>query len=133
MPSTSIRWKARKNRNTGTRESTDIANIGPTETWPEESMKERSATGTVFFVVSETYTSWRKKSFHVQMNEKIAVVTRAGRDSGRITLRNTPNGEQPSIFAASSSSRGMPRMNWTMRKTKNASVARKWGMTSGRY
>ncbi len=65
------------------------------------------------------------------MNEKIAVVTSAGRHSGRITCRKTPNGEQPSIFAASSSSRGMPRMNCTMRKTKNASVARNFGTISG--
>ena len=34
--------------------------------------------------------------------------------------------------AASSSSRGMPRMNCTMRKTKNASVARSFGTISGR-
>ena len=27
----------------------------------------------------------------------------------------------------------MPRMNWTMRKTKNASVARNFGTISGRY
>ena len=67
------------------------------------------------------------------MNEKIAVVTSAGRLSGRITCRKTPVRAQPSIFAASSSSRGMPRMNWTIRKTKNASVARNCGTSSGRY
>src|SRR5690348_11828990 len=75
--------------------------------------------------------SWLKKSFQVQMNEKIAVVTTAGRASGMMTYRKMPNGEQPSTFAAWSSSRGMPRMNCTMRKTKNASVASSFGTISG--
>jgi hypothetical protein len=66
------------------------------------------------------------------MNEKIAVVTRAGRLSGRMTCRKIAYGDAPSIFAASSSSRGMPRMNCTIRKTKNASVARNCGTSSGR-
>lgn len=47
MPSTSIRWKARKNRNTGSSDSTDMANIGPTALWLVESMNSVSATGTV--------------------------------------------------------------------------------------
>ena len=47
MPSTSMRWKARKNRNTGSSDSTDMANIGPTALCPVESMNWRSATGTV--------------------------------------------------------------------------------------
>src|SRR5690348_2950409 len=75
--------------------------------------------------------SWLKKSFQVQMNEKIAVVTTAGRASGITTYQKMPNGEQPSTFAAWSSSRGMLRMNCTMRKTKKASVASAFGTISG--
>ena len=89
-----------KNRKIGTSESVAIANIWPTELSPVESMNMRRATGTVCFFRSDKYTSCRKKSFHVQMNVKIAVVIRAGLLRGRITCRNTPNGEQPSILAA---------------------------------
>ena len=42
------------------------------------------------------------------------------------------HGPQPSIIAASSSSRGMPRKNCTIRKMKKASTARNFGTTSGR-
>ena len=73
------------------------------------------------------YTSWVKKSFQVQMNAKMALVIRAGRVSGSSTHRKVRYGPQPSIRAASSISRGMPRMNCTMRKMKNASVARNFG------
>ena len=66
------------------------------------------------------------------MNEKIAVVTRAGLLSGRMTCQNTWYGAAAVDLAASSSSRGMPRMNCTIRKTKNASVARNCGTSSGR-
>jgi hypothetical protein len=65
------------------------------------------------------------------MNEKMAVVTIAGRASGSMTWRKIPYGEQPSILAASSSSAGIPRMNCTMRNTKNASVANSLGTISG--
>jgi hypothetical protein len=52
MPSTSIRWKARKNRKTGSSDSTDMANIGPTALVPVESRNARSPMGTVNFVRS---------------------------------------------------------------------------------
>ena len=65
------------------------------------------------------------------MKVKIAVVISAGRISGRMTDRKLRKGPQPSMRAASSSSRGRPRMNCTMRKTKNASVARNFGRISG--
>ena len=72
-----------------------------------------------------------KKSLQVQMKVKIAVVASAGPISGTITRRKIFPCPQPSIRAASSSSRGMPRMNWTIKNTKNASVARNLGSTSG--
>ncbi len=67
------------------------------------------------------------------MNVKMAVVISAGRVSGRMMWKKLLNGPQPSILAASSSSRGSPRMNCTMRKTKNASMARNLGRMSGQY
>ena len=73
-----------------------------------------------------------KKSFHVQMKVKMAVVARAGTVSGSTTRKKIWSGVAPSMYAASSSSRGMPRTNWTIRNTKNASVARNLGTTSGR-
>jgi hypothetical protein len=47
MPSTMSRWNTRKNRNTGTSESTDIANMGPTAFCPLESRNSRNPIGTV--------------------------------------------------------------------------------------
>src|SRR5215207_9623244 len=65
------------------------------------------------------------------MNVKIAVVAIAGPISGSMTLLKIFQWPQPSIRAASSSSLGMPRMNWTIKNTKNASVARNLGKISG--
>ena len=65
------------------------------------------------------------------MKVKIAVVAIAGPISGSITREKIRQCPQPSIRAASSSSRGMPRMNCTIKKTKNASVARNFGRISG--
>src|SRR5215211_5897527 len=65
------------------------------------------------------------------MNVKIAVVAIAGPISGSMTLLKIFQWPQPSIRAASSSSRGIPRMNWTIKNTKNASVARNLGKISG--
>ena len=72
-----------------------------------------------------------KKSLQVQMKVKIAVVAIAGPISGTISLLKICQWPQPSIVAASSSSLGMPRMNWTIKNTKNASVARNLGKISG--
>jgi hypothetical protein len=76
--------------------------------------------------------SWLKKSFHVQMKVKMAVVASAGMQSGMITRQYVPKYPHPSISAASSSSTGRLRMNWTIRKMKNASVAKNLGTMSGR-
>jgi hypothetical protein len=67
------------------------------------------------------------------MNVKIAVVASAGSDIGMMIRQKMPLWPQPSMRAASSSSRGMPRMNCTIRKTKNASVASSFGTISGQY
>ena len=66
------------------------------------------------------------------MKVKIAVVASAGTISGRMICRKMRGCPAPSMRAASSSSRGMPRMNCTIRKMKNASVARSFGTISGR-
>src|SRR3954447_4122012 len=72
-----------------------------------------------------------KKSLQVQMKVKMAAVARAGPISGMITREKIRQCPQPSIRAASSNSRGMPRMNCTMRNTKKASVAKNLGRISG--
>ena len=65
------------------------------------------------------------------MNEKIAQVMRAGLISGMMMAQKMRRCPAPSMRAASSMSRGICRMNCTSRKTKNASVARNFGRTSG--
>ena len=55
-----------------------------------ESTKVRSATGTVYMSGSVRKISWLKKSFQVQMNVKIAVVARAGIDSGMMIRKKMP-------------------------------------------
>ena len=67
------------------------------------------------------------------MNVKIALVIRAGLISGRMIEKKIRRCPAPSMRAASSMSRGMLRMNCTIRNTKNASVARNFGRISGQY
>ncbi|MCY1243723.1 hypothetical protein D9M72_567510 [compost metagenome] len=65
------------------------------------------------------------------MKEKIDVEIRAGFISGsmmEVKIRTWP---APSMRAASSSSAGRLRMNWTIRNTKNASAARNLPISSG--
>lgn len=67
---------------------------------------------TVYFETELMYIYCWKKSFHVQINWKIAADITAGLLSGiRIDIRIRKL-EQPSIRAASSSSLGIPRKNW---------------------
>src|SRR5690554_1547087 len=82
IPLTRYFWPKRKMRNSGIKETMDIANIAPHELCPVESRKDRKAMGTVYMSGSVRKISWEKKSFQVQMKVKIAVVARAGRDSG---------------------------------------------------
>ena len=65
------------------------------------------------------------------MKVKIAQVASAGPISGISTRKKIRKWPQPSIRAASSSSRGMPRMNWTIKKMKKASTAKNLGRISG--
>ena len=67
------------------------------------------------------------------MKVKIAAVVRAGTaerqdDAPDDLARALP----PSMIAASSSSRGMPRKNWSRRKMKKASTASNFGTTRGK-
>ncbi|GAA4952255.1 hypothetical protein GCM10023224_41230 [Streptomonospora halophila] len=87
--------------------------------------------GTVYISGSVRKISWLKKSFQVQMKVKIAVVASAGVDSGSTMRRKIRTCPHPSMRAASSRSRGSPRMNCTIRKMKNASVASSFGTISG--
>ena len=72
-----------------------------------------------------------KKSFQLQMKAKIAAVARAGFIRGRMIRQKIITGPQPSIVAASSRSRGSPRMNCTSRKMKKESTASSLGSSSG--
>ena len=54
------------------------------------------------------------------MNEKSATTARAGRASGRTTRKRMPISPQPSMRAASESSRGMVMKNCRRRKMLNA-------------
>ncbi|MCY1563137.1 hypothetical protein D9M68_1006240 [compost metagenome] len=49
----------------------------------------------------------RRNSFQTEMNTRIAVVARPGTARGRMTLRKAVNGVAPSMYADSSSSRGI--------------------------
>src|SRR5660398_300171 len=66
------------------------------------------------------------------MNVKIAVVATAGTMSGRMIRKKVLKCPHPSMRAASSSSKGRPRMNCTMRNTKNASVPSNLGTIKGK-
>src|SRR5450759_4099999 len=66
------------------------------------------------------------------MNVKIVVVATAGTMSGRMIRKKVLKYPQPSMRAASSSSLGRPRMNCTMRNTKNASVPSNLGTIKGK-
>jgi hypothetical protein len=59
----------------------------------------------------------QKNSFQVKMNTKIARALSAGVDMGRMILTRMPRELQPSIWAASSSSRGMLMKNCRRRNT----------------
>ena len=80
----------------------------------------------------EMKISGLKKSFHVQINEKMAVVARAGMISGTMIDEKIRKCPQPSIDAASSSSLGIVRMNCMIKNTKNASTPKNFGTISGR-
>src|SRR5699024_9947946 len=116
MPLTRYFCPARKKPKTGPSATTDMANSGPQEVWELESTKVRSATGTVYISGLVRKINWLKKSFQVQMKVKIAVVAKAGIDSGRMIRQKMRTCPHPSIRAASSRSLGSPRMNCTIRK-----------------
>ena len=61
-------------------------------------------------------------SFQAWMNAKIEVATRPGATSGRRIRTNAPKRVLPSTIAASSSSRGTPRMNPCSVHTENGNT-----------
>lgn len=65
------------------------------------------------------------------MNWNKTTVIKAGFIIGTKILYSTWKELQPSMIAASSNSRGMPRMNWTSMKTKKASWANTVGKING--
>jgi len=94
-----------------------IAKTAPQFVTEEGSANERSASATVSRIVQ--VDQWGKEIVPAPVKAKIAAVSRAGLISGRMTRKNMPALLHPSIWAASSISMGMPRMNWTIMKTKN--------------
>src|SRR5512133_213311 len=118
----------------GSIDSVDIASAPPQfDTEPASPTNVRSALDTLYVSGRVRYSRWLKKSSHVHRKVNSAVVTSAGVARGKIMRKNTPNFPHPSIIAASSSSFGRLRMNCTSRNTKNASVARNFGTSIGRY
>jgi hypothetical protein len=65
------------------------------------------ATGIVFAAVVEVKISAYRNSSHAMRKANSIVDSRPGRASGRTTRNSAPMRVQPSIRAASSSSRGM--------------------------
>ena len=57
-------------------------------------------------------------AIHAKKKAKMAAVTMAGFTMGIMILNRMPGLEQPSSMAASSRSRGMPRIYWAIRKIK---------------
>ena len=61
--------------------------------------------------------SGQRKSFQAKRKAKRPSVATAGRDSGSRMRKSTPNRVEPSIIAASSSSRGSVRKYWRISST----------------
>src|SRR5699024_1584950 len=87
IPSIKYFWKKMKIKNTGSRETIDMANKGPHIDWPSTSMKALNASEIVYFDTELKYNKLLKKSFHVHINVKMALVAKAGMESGRIILK----------------------------------------------
>ena len=67
-------------------------------------------------------TAGQKSPFHVPWNCRIATAASAGPASGRMTFQKVWKWPAPSIRAASSRSRGMPRKYWRSRKIEVALI-----------
>ena len=89
---------------TGSMTSDPAAAILP-HSHPSYCMKFTMATGAVIACV-RVRISAKKKSFHDRMKHSTPVAATPGAASGSAMRRNAPQIEQPSIHAASSSSRG---------------------------
>ena len=81
-PSINSRWKIKKNPTIGNNDNTDIAKSCPYAEVPVLSRKVRKAIGIVYNDSSLIKINCVKKSLHVQINVKIAVVTSAGSANG---------------------------------------------------
>src|SRR3954471_14445584 len=84
--------------------------------WPWNVVRPSCSVYTVSWL---TAISGQVRSFQVVRNVSTATVLSAGRDSGSTIVNSTRSREQPSIHAASSSSRGRDRKNWRSRNTAN--------------
>lgn len=87
MPSTKYFCKAKKIIKQGIRDSTDIANNGPQEEEPVESINSRSPSGTVYLSAEFKNNNWLKKSSQALIKVKIEVVINAGTISGRMIFQ----------------------------------------------
>ncbi|MNL70179.1 hypothetical protein D3C87_1951410 [compost metagenome] len=74
-------------------------------------LKNAIATGTGRASGDVVNVTARRNSFQTEMNTRIAVVAKPGTASGRMTFRKATNGVAPSIYADSSSSRGISLKN----------------------
>lgn len=73
--------------------------------------KKNVANGIVRKSGSCRTSNGNKKSFQIHKLFKMMMVTVIGFNNGKTIRQNTPNGEHPSIIAASSSSTGIPLIN----------------------
>ena len=115
----------------GIRDKVAIAIIAPQSEIELESENMRKAMGMVYNIGLPRYKREAKKSSHFQMNEKMRVVIRAGVVNGRIIEKNVRHSLQPSIFADSSRSIGIPRINCMIRNMKNG-IPKNDGTINGR-
>src|SRR5512137_2219410 len=76
-------------------------------------------TVTTYILSRVASTTANRYSFQATRNEKIAVATTPGNESGKTTRRKAPSEEHPSMTAASSSSVGIPSKNPFIIQTQN--------------
>ncbi len=86
--------------------------------------------GSVHWSALERTTSGSRNAFQLVTTARTATVARAGRESGSSTRQKNPNGPQPSMSAASSSSAGMLRKKGRRMRIVKGSWKAAWGIAT---
>ena len=111
VPSTRYFWPTKYTMMGGIMLTTDMAMIWFQLTALCASSDIFSASEMGYSFTLLMYSNWFKKSFHSHMNWKMPAENSAGAHSGAMIFVSVCHMLQPSMYAASSRSRGMPRMN----------------------